>query len=95
MCDTTKNENLKVPADLNTSGTEEWKSVQLDACIVPLIKALQKAGIDMRGSCCGHNTKEGHIHLQDGRALLVLSKQQADWYFTEGIPLIKDKQDYQ
>jgi hypothetical protein len=30
----------------------------------------------MRGSCCGHGQRSGHIHLQDGRGLLILSPDE-------------------
>jgi hypothetical protein len=88
MCDDIKYLRVKVPADLNCSGCDEQRVVQVDGCITSLIGALQNAGINMRGSCCGHGRREGYIHLQDGRILLVLSQSQAQWYFGEGIPLL-------
>lgn len=88
MCDRAVSLWAKVPADLNCSGGEQWKSVHVDECVAPLVQMLQREGINMRGSCCGHGHREGYIHLDDGRALLVLSHQQALWYFSEGIPLI-------
>ena len=77
MCEygTTVPVRVKVPADLSCSGAASWKEVQIDFCIAPIIKALQDAEIDMRGSCCGHSKGLGSIHLQDGRELLVLSKE--------------------
>ena len=74
---------VKIPADLSFNGKEHWKNAKIDACIAPIVKALQKANIDMRGSCCGHGKGEGDIHLQDGRALIVLNPYQADKYYTK------------
>ena len=65
---------VKIPADLSCTGREKWRDVQIDSCIAPIVRALQDAGIDMRGSCCGHGRGIGDIQLQDGRRLLVLSK---------------------
>lgn len=90
MCDATEPVRVKVSADLNCSGKEEWKSVKIDSCIADIVKSLQEAGIDMRGSCCGHDEREGYIYLADGRALLVLSRENTNWYFTTGIPLLRE-----
>lgn len=72
---------VKIPADLSHTGKTYWKYAKIDACIASIVKALQEAGIDMRGSCCGHGTEEGDIHLQDGRALII--RNQADKYYVE------------
>ena len=62
---------VKVPSDLSYSGRSYWKMAKIDACIAPIIKALQKSGIDMRSSCCGHGESYGRIELQDGRTLVI------------------------
>jgi hypothetical protein len=67
---------VKIPADLACSGESYWKDAQIDACIAPLVRALQEGGIDMRGSCCGHGRVDGHIDFQDGRGLVVLSPER-------------------
>jgi len=72
---------VKIPADLAAEGREKWKEAPIDACIAPLVAALQVAGIDMRGSCCGHGRGDGHIDLQDGRGLLILSPERNAEYF--------------
>lgn len=72
---------VKIPADLSSTGREKWRDCKIDACIAALVVALQVAGIDMRGSCCGHGKCEGDIHLQDGRALLILDRESADAYY--------------
>ena len=75
MCEwgITKLVNVKIPADLSYSGRERWKKVRVDRCIASIVDALQKGGIDMRGSCCGHGN-DGEILLQDGRTLIVKEK---------------------
>ena len=72
---------VKIPADLSCRGKAEWKEMQVDRCIAPIVQALSEAGIHMRGSCCGHGAI-GDIHLQDGRMLLILDKEQATRYIT-------------
>lgn len=62
---------VKIPADLSTTEKEKWKDVRIDSCIASIVKALQDKGIDMRGSCCGHGSGFGDIHLQDGRILIL------------------------
>lgn len=67
---------VKIPADLSCIGKERWKYTKIDKCIAPLVRALQKGGIDMRGSCCGHSKVDGHIHLQDGRVLIIKNNDE-------------------
>jgi hypothetical protein len=47
-------------------------AVPIDACIAPIVKALQGGGIDMEWSCCGHGKKPGEIKLTDGRILKIM-----------------------
>lgn len=65
---------VRVAADLSCTGRSKWKRMQIDRCIAPLVQALQQGGVNMLGSCCGHGKREGYIHLDDGRCLLILSK---------------------
>ncbi len=62
---------VKIASDLSVTGKTKWKYALIDACIAPIIKALQKGNIDMRGSCCGHGSNIGDIHLQDNRYLII------------------------
>lgn len=64
---------VKIPADLSCTGKEKWRDFKIDSCIASLVKALQKGGIDMRSSCCGHERAFGSIELQDGRTLFIES----------------------
>lgn len=72
---------VKIPADLSCTGFAHFKHTDIDLCIAPIVTALQQAGIDMRGSCCGHGKTDGDIHLQDGRILII--KQNGDKYLAE------------
>jgi len=89
MCEwgTYKEVLVKIPADLSSTGREKWKYAKIDACIADLVDALQKGGIDMRGSCCGHGKAYGDIHLQDGRVILILQGRDADDYFVYRLSL--------
>lgn len=44
----------------------------VDACIAPLIQALNDGGFQTIASCCGHGIRPGSIILEDGRELLIL-----------------------
>lgn len=88
MCDQETTLLLRTAPEIDCGGRAGVKEIQVDACVADLIHALETAGIHMLGSCCGHQRREGHIHLADGRALLVLSQEQTDQYFTDLIPLL-------
>lgn len=70
--------NVKIPADLSCTGKVHWRRAKIDRCIAPLVAALQRGGIDMRGSCCGHGEATGRIDLQDGRVLVMLLGEEAE-----------------
>lgn len=47
--------------------------ILVDACIAPLVKALNRAGsIGTVASCCGHGRHPGNIMLADGRELAIV-----------------------
>lgn len=48
------------------------KEFDVDNCIVPLVKALNGAGIKTVASCCGHGKQYGNIVLADGRELFIV-----------------------
>lgn len=73
---------VKIQADLSCDGKEHWTDAQIDRCIAPLVQALQRGGIDMRSSCCGHGTYVGRIDLQDGRCLVILNEEQTEHLVT-------------
>jgi len=62
---------VRIAADLSCTGKPRWKRAQVDRCIAPLVAALQRGGIAMRSSCCGHGKGPGEILLEDGRRLVV------------------------
>jgi hypothetical protein len=62
---------VRIPADLSCSGRAKWKRMRIDSCIADIVEALQKGGINMRGSCCGHGKGDGSIELDDGRVLVI------------------------
>lgn len=82
MCDRSLyvNVKVKIPADLRGDGVAIEKETKIDSCVAPIVAALQTAGIDMRGSCCGHGKDDGHIDLQDGRGLVILSPERNQQY---------------
>ena len=59
-----------VPARLSHTGKTRWARKPIDACIAPIVKALNDAGIFTASCCCGHG-HDGDIRLHDGRTLVV------------------------
>lgn len=55
------------------------KKIEVDACIIQLVQALNDAGIETVASCCGHGNSPGSIVLRDGRELIVTSFETARW----------------
>lgn len=43
----------------------------IDACIAPLVEALNAAGFPTVASCCGHGHRPGSIVLEDGREVVI------------------------
>lgn len=66
--------NVKVLSHLSCTGEDRWREFGIDSCIAPIVSALQRGGIDMTASCCGHGTSPGRIDLADGRVLMILSR---------------------
>lgn len=60
-----------IPAGLSYTGKARKKIVGIDACIAPLVKALNNAGFTTVASCCGHGKRPGNIALADGRELII------------------------
>lgn len=82
MCEWGDNTMVEVtiPEDLSCTGEERIKACAIDSCIAPIVEALERGGIKMRGSCCGHNRGVGDIHLQDGRMLIILDPKTTNRY---------------
>jgi len=58
-------------ADSTHDGIEQLAPTKVDACIAPIVSALNLASIRTASSCCGHGKGPGSILLQDGRELVV------------------------
>lgn len=53
------------------------RSFDVDRCIVPIVRALNDAGIETIASCCGHKNPFGVISLRDGREMLIFHDWEA------------------
>ena len=62
---------VTVAADLSHTGEAYQRPFGIDACIAPIVAALNAAGIATRQSCCGHGAEAGRIDLADGRTLTI------------------------
>lgn len=62
---------LTIPAYLSYTSKERIKDCSIDACIAPIVKALNDGGIITIACCCGHKRGPGSIVLSDGRELIV------------------------
>ncbi len=67
---------VTIPAELSYTGKERQKRVAIDACIAPIIKALNAGGVRTDYCCCGHGEKDGAILLHDGRVFRIASTQK-------------------
>jgi hypothetical protein len=63
---------VPIPAHLSHTGEARMAVKGIDACIAPIVAALNAGGIATTGCCCGHGKRAGDILLLDGRTLLVL-----------------------
>lgn len=62
---------VHVDARISFEGVQVIKNKPVDRCIAPIVLALDRAGIFMLGSCCGHGERPGEILLSDGRMLVI------------------------
>lgn len=53
--------DVTIPADLSHTGDCRRKHAVIDRCIAPAVRALDHAGVVMRGSCCGHGDRPAVI----------------------------------
>jgi hypothetical protein len=63
---------LKIDKSMSHTGKSFWKLCPVDYCIADIVEALQKGGINMLSSCCGHKKEEGFILLADGRTIKIM-----------------------
>lgn len=69
---------VTIPAHLSHTGKARRAVKGIDACLAPLVKALNEGGITTASSCCGHGKEDGVILLADGRQLIA--KQRSGPY---------------
>lgn len=62
---------VPIPAELSYTGEFRWAIRGVDACIAPIVNALNAAGIYTAQSCCGHGKGPGRIDLHDGRIIWI------------------------
>lgn len=77
MCNHENREAAMVVLDPGTPERHGRDGVWCDPCLVPLIKALNGAGIRTTSSCCGHGRSLGGISLADGRWLVIAPDDEA------------------
>jgi hypothetical protein len=80
MCEWGTNIKLRVPISAKLNHTEKMRRAikDIDACIAPIVNALNKAGILTASCCCGHGKEYGHIWLHDNRVLIILPTSTKD-----------------
>jgi hypothetical protein len=68
MCKWGTDKTVKLCKPMLVSGRTE---IAVDDCIADLVQALNDAGIETIGCCCGHGKVDGDIQLADGRILII------------------------
>jgi hypothetical protein len=56
---------LVITKEKSHTGKARFEEVRIDRCMVPIIKALNDAGILTAECCCGHGKGNGYIALAD------------------------------
>jgi len=75
-CAATITMEVTVPAALSHTGEERQKLIGVDACIAPIVRALNAGGVPTDASCCGHGKAPGNIALADGRELIICEDRE-------------------
>lgn len=63
--------DVTVAAENSHTGEAYTRPFGIDACIAPIVRALNAGGITTTQSCCGHGAGPGEIVLADGRVLTI------------------------
>jgi len=81
MCEWGNVETMEIVAssEYAADGEVHKKTIDVDSCIAPIVRALNEAGIKTIASCCGHGERVGIITLERGRNLLVLPDDSTEW----------------
>lgn len=71
----------------------EWGTVEvmelngrprdIDACLAPLVRALNAGGFPTIASCCGHGRMPPSVILNDDRFIVVLTREQWEAYIPQ------------
>lgn len=69
---------VPMPAEISHTGACRWAIKGIDACIAPLVNALNAAGIYTANCCCGHGQAPGWILLHDGREIFIKRPEDAE-----------------
>lgn len=85
MCQSRTSEVIALPPNVDTS--KEVRSVSLDRCLVPAIKAIWAAGFETLGCCCGHDKEPPSVIVANGHtdedikavAEAILSVDSRSW----------------
>ena len=64
----------------------------IDICVSDLVAVLNAGNIPTVWSCCGHGKMNAVIGLEDGRHLVVMSKNEIDKFFN-ALPEAEGKED--
>jgi hypothetical protein len=67
---------VKILADQAWEGRDTWKVKPIDRCIAGVVEELQSAGVDMRGSCCGHGKTKASIVLANRSEVHFIPPEQ-------------------
>lgn len=62
---------VKMTAETSHTGKARFRSISVDACLAPIVNALNAAKIYTAQACCGHGKRLGRIELHDGRTLII------------------------
>ena len=60
-----------LPAKVLRLGCDGYEVVEVDACIRPLVEALNAGGFRTIACCCGHGKGEGSILLANSQELVI------------------------
>jgi len=64
--------DIEMPDMLAHQGKRVYRTVAyIDACLAPIVKALNDCGAPTVACCCGHGRGLGNIMLDDGREIFI------------------------
>lgn len=75
MCRWGTDASIRLNRPRPVSGRTE---ILVDACIAPLIQALNDAGVHTVGCCCGHGKAPGEVLIEQGGLRVILTLPIAD-----------------